>query len=102
MTRRKRFFSARRHRVFLNFSAYCTLQVHEDPFINAAKEDLEITKFDVKTEFLYGELEEEIYLQPPDGYIEKNEVTVYKLQRSLYRLKQSPRCWNEKFVAFWV
>ena len=67
----------------------------------AAKDDLEIAKFDVKTAFLYGELQEEIYMQQPEGYIKGNgRQLVCELLRSLYGLKQSPRCWNEKFVKF--
>ncbi|OXU28743.1 hypothetical protein TSAR_000209 [Trichomalopsis sarcophagae] len=65
----------------------------------AAKEDLEIAQFDVKTAFLYGDLQEEIYLQQPEGYTTE-EGRVCRLQRSLYDLKQSSRCWNEKFVGF--
>ena len=67
----------------------------------AAKEDYEIMKFDVKTAFLYGNLQEDIYMQQPEGYImEDKKNQVYKLQRSLYGLKQSSRCWNDKFVQF--
>lgn len=68
----------------------------------AAKENLEISKFDVKTAFLNGDLQEEIYMELPPG-IEVDQYppnTVCKLQRSLYGLKQSPRCWNSKFVQF--
>lgn len=65
----------------------------------AAREDLEIAQFDVKTAFLYGDLQEDIYLQQPEGYITE-EGLVCKLQRSLYGLKQSPHCWNKKFVYF--
>ncbi|CAK9796221.1 Retrovirus-related Pol polyprotein from transposon TNT 1-94 [Anthophora plagiata] len=67
----------------------------------AAKKDYEIMKFDVKTAFLYGDLQEEIYLDQPPGY--KNDRlpdAVFKLHRSLYGLKQSPKCWNEKFTKF--
>ena len=65
----------------------------------AAKYDLELAKFDVKTAFLYGELEEELYLQQPPGYANEDRPgAVLRLNRSLYGLKQSPRCWNEKFV----
>lgn len=67
----------------------------------AAKEDYEIMKFDVKTAFLYGDLQEEIYLEQPPGYINESQPdAVFKLHRSLYGLKQSPRCWNEKFTRF--
>lgn len=67
----------------------------------AASRDYEIKKFDVKTAFLYGELQEEIYLEQPEGYADPNNPDfVCKLHKSLYGLKQSPRCWNEKFVGF--
>lgn len=69
----------------------------------AAAEDLELGQFDVKTAFLYGELEEDIHMLVPEG-IEVKQCDgmkyVCKLKKSLYGLKQSPRCWNRKFVSF--
>lgn len=65
----------------------------------AAAEGLKTKQFDVKTAFLYGELSEEIYMRQPKGY-EDGTSKVCKLQRSLYGLKQSSRCWNEKFTKF--
>jgi hypothetical protein len=55
-------------------------------------------QFDIKTAFLYGSLNEMIYLEPPDGY--KQEGKVWRLKRSLYGLKQSPRMWNTRFNDF--
>ncbi|CAK9820237.1 Retrovirus-related Pol polyprotein from transposon TNT 1-94 [Anthophora quadrimaculata] len=67
----------------------------------AAKKDYEIMKFDVKTAFLYGDLQEEIYLEQPPGYTNESQPdAVFKLHRSLYGLKQSPKCWNKKFTRF--
>lgn len=67
----------------------------------AAEKDLEITNFDVKTAFLYGDLSECVYMKQPIGFEDKeNKNLVCKLNRSLYGLKQSPRCWNRKFVSF--
>ena len=72
-------------------------------FAIAAEQDLEMQKFDVKTAFLYGELDEEIYLEQPQGFVVAGkENLVCKLHKSLYGLKQSPRCWNKKFVAFLI
>ena len=61
--------------------------------------DLEIHQMDVKTAFLNGELEEEIYMSPPDGISKKG---ICKLNRTLYGLKQSPRMWNKKIDDFLV
>lgn len=62
----------------------------------AAHNDMELVQFDIKTAFLYGNLEEELFMDYPDGY--KNpENRVCKLIKSLYGLKQAPRQWNSKF-----
>jgi len=63
----------------------------------AALEDMEIHQMDVKTAFLNGELEEEIYMEQPQGFMHQGaEHLVCKLHKSLYGLKQSPRAWNQK------
>lgn len=62
----------------------------------AAAENLDILQFDVKTAFLYGTLEEDIWIQLPEGPWSE-EKRVVKLRKSLYGLKQSPHCWNEQF-----
>ena len=58
----------------------------------AAAYDLEIEQMDVKTPFLHGDLEEEIYMSQPEHYVVKGKShLVCKLKKSLYGLKQSPR-----------
>ncbi|XP_068331482.1 uncharacterized protein [Pyrus communis] len=60
--------------------------------------NLEIHQMDVKTTLLNGELDEEIYMEQPEGFIVKcQEKKVHKLIKSLYGLKQAPKQWHEKF-----
>ena len=64
----------------------------------AAAQDLEIHQMDVRTAFLNGELEEDIYMEQPEGFVAPGSEAqlVYKLHRSLYGLKQAGRAWYKK------
>jgi hypothetical protein len=64
----------------------------------AASYGLIVHQMDIKTAFLNGELEEEIYMDQPDGFVVKGEERkVCKLLKSLYGLKQAPKQWHDKF-----
>jgi hypothetical protein len=66
----------------------------------AASHGLLVHQMDIKTSFLNGEMEEEIYMTQPDGFVVKDqEDKVCKLLNSLYGLKQAPKQWHEKFVV---
>jgi hypothetical protein len=61
--------------------------------------DLEIEKMDVKTMFLHGDLEEEIYMKQPKGFVVKgNKELVCELKRSIYGLKQSQGCGTRSLI----
>jgi len=66
----------------------------------AAKKDLEMAQFDIKTAFLNAELNEQIFMEVPKGLIDAKENMVCRLKKSLYGLKQSSRVWNKTFTKF--
>jgi hypothetical protein len=65
--------------------------------------DLELEQLDVKTTFLHGDLDEEIYMEQPEGFVQdRRKRFVCRLKKSLYGLRQSPRQWYKKFDSFMV
>jgi hypothetical protein len=64
----------------------------------ASIHNLVVHQMDVKTAFLNGDLEEEIYMDQPEGFVvHGKENKVCRLVKSLYGLKQAPKQWHEKF-----
>ena len=55
---------------------------------------------DVKSTFLHGDLQEEIYMEQPPGYIQDNSSLVCLLKKYLYGLKQDPSAWYAKMDNF--
>jgi hypothetical protein len=81
---------------FDTYSPVVTLTTIRILFSLATSHGLLIHQMDVKTAFLNGELEEEIYITQPDGFVvEDHENMVCKLYKSLYGLKQAPKQWHE-------
>ncbi|KAK3876712.1 hypothetical protein Pcinc_018524 [Petrolisthes cinctipes] len=69
----------------------------------ATQEGMKVHQMDVKTAYLNADIEYEIYLEQPEGFVKKNEKgehLVCKLKKSLYGLKQSGRNWNSTLQKF--
>ncbi|GJX15615.1 retrovirus-related pol polyprotein from transposon TNT 1-94 [Tanacetum coccineum] len=73
-------------RIFLAFSAHMNMVVYQ---------------MDMKTAFLNGILQEEVYVSQPDGFLDpENPNYVYKLKKALYGLKQALRMWYDLLSSF--
>ena len=58
-------------------------------------------QMDVKTTFLNGKIEEEVYVEQPEGFVTHGKKThVCKLKKALYGLKQAPRVWYARMDGF--
>ncbi|CAL5408817.1 unnamed protein product [Camellia sinensis] len=69
----------------------------------AAQKSWPIFQLDVKSAFLHGDLQEEVYVDQPPGYVcQGNETKVYKLRKALYGLKQAPRAWYSRIEAYFL
>ena len=62
-------------------------------FAIAVQNNLLVHQMDVTAAFLNGKLDKTLYMAPPEGYV-ANVDYVWELKKSIYGLKQSPRCWN--------
>ena len=67
----------------------------------ATSKGFKVFQMDVKSAFLNGFVEEEIYVKQPPGFENpKFPNRVYKLQKALYGLKQAPRAWYDRLKTF--
>ena len=67
----------------------------------AAQKGWKLFQLDVKSAFLNGVLEEEVYVEQPEGFEVKNAGhKVYKLKKALYGLKQAPRAWYSEIDTY--
>nr|KAJ0209461.1 hypothetical protein LSAT_V11C400222940 [Lactuca sativa] len=73
-------------RMFLAYASYMNFIVYQ---------------MDVKTAFLHGVLEEEVFLNQPPGFVDKDHPNyVYRLDKAVYGLKQAPRAWYETLTLY--
>nr|GFD39194.1 retrovirus-related Pol polyprotein from transposon TNT 1-94 [Tanacetum cinerariifolium] len=75
-------------RIFLAYASHMNMVVYQ---------------MDVKTVFLNGNLQEEVYVSQLDGFVDPdNPNYVYKLKKALYWLKQAPRAWYDMLSSFLI
>ncbi|XP_074318061.1 uncharacterized protein LOC141654847 [Silene latifolia] len=65
----------------------------------AAAKGWDLHQMDVHNAFLHGDLNEEVYMKPPPRYSSDSNGKVCRLQKSLYGLRQAPRCWYAKLAS---
>ncbi|XP_070022817.1 uncharacterized protein [Nicotiana sylvestris] len=69
----------------------------------ASFEGFKLFQMNVKSAFLNGFIEEEIYVKQPPGFVDSKFLYhVYKLTKALYELKQAPRAWYDRLSSFLV
>ncbi|GJV77554.1 putative ribonuclease H-like domain-containing protein [Tanacetum coccineum] len=67
----------------------------------ASFKDFVVYQMDVKSAFLYGKIEEEVYVCQPPGFEDPEfPDRVYKVEKALYGLRQAPRSWYETFSTY--
>lgn len=79
------------------FSLVTRLETVRLVLVLAAKNDWKIHHLDIKSAFLNGVIQEEVYVTQPKGYVKEGaEHKVYKLLKALYSLRQAPRVWYSR------
>jgi hypothetical protein len=69
----------------------------------AAQHNWKVYQMDVKSAFLNGYLEEEVYVQQPPRYeVKGKEYKFYRLKKALYGMKQAPRAWYSKIYSYMI
>jgi hypothetical protein len=71
--------------------------------VMAATKGWSLHQMDIKNDFLHGDLQEEVYMEQPPGYVDQTHLNlVCRLKKALYGLKQAPRVWLDKISQYLV
>ena len=83
------------------FAPVCSYRTQRMIAVVTAQHGLRLRQFDIKTAFLNGVVEEEVYVRPPAGfeYLAGGPARVLRLRRAMYGLRQAPRAWNKCLEA---
>ncbi len=79
------------------YSLVAKMTIRRAIIVMATTKRWSLHQMDVKNVFLHGDLQEEVYMEQPPGYVDQTHPNlVYKLEKFLYDLKQTPRVWSDK------
>ena len=87
---------------FGTYAPTCKPETFRILLATAARKDLYLGQMDVKSAYLHSKIEEEIYLEQPDGFVKKansGQKLVCKLNKSIYGLKQAAKNWYEALTS---
>ena len=87
---------------FDTYAPTCKPETFRILLATAARKDLYLGQMDVKSAYLHSKIEEEIYLEQPDGFVKKansGQMLVCKLNKSIYGLKQAAKNWYEALTS---
>nr|GEY32154.1 copia protein [Tanacetum cinerariifolium] len=78
-----------------SFTIVIPIPTHKDLLDFVSFMEFNVYQMDVKSAFLYGTIEEEVYVSQPPGFIPRFPNKVYKIEKALYGLHQAPRAYKK-------
>jgi hypothetical protein len=83
------------------FSPVARMEAIQFLLAYACSKNIKVYQMDIKSNFMNGELEEEVYIEQPEGFqLSENAYYVCKLKKALYGLKQAPRTWYSRLDKY--